>query len=147
VSTTPDQREHRSLRGTVAAISTLAGLAAGQDVRRIRAVSVAGDTVVIDVGNAGDANDAQALAYQLGLPVTPTRTTRRDSGHQHEWIGRSADLDLHVIGWGFLADQVPDRLVADVLAAPVPVAYTVPAADYRSTEDVADITPADTAGL
>jgi hypothetical protein len=113
-----------------------------------------------------EANAARSLAAVLGLsPVRRPSSWDTVSPCRHHWYGVRAALDVYVIGHGYLADQVPDALVASVVTADLiredvaPPGYvTLPdgthvrgyesdRADYRSTEDVADITRDDTAGL
>jgi hypothetical protein len=136
VSTTPDQS---LTAATARAAQALAQKLGFLDIPGGE-IALTSEAVTISL----EANVARSLAARLGFPPSTwdARHPRR-----HRWYGVRDDLDVYVVGHGYLAEQVPDRLVADVLAPPVPVAYFVPAKDYRSTEDVADITPADTAGL
>jgi hypothetical protein len=90
-----------------------------------------------------EANTAAALAGRLGFPPSAWDTF---NVRQHRWYAVRDDLDVYVIGHGYLADQVPDRLVTDVLSGETPCLQTY-GVRHRSTEDVADITRDDTAGL
>lgn len=114
--------QQRSLRGTVAAISTLTAIA-GHAVSALRftALSVAGDSVNI---LARDAEDARAIAVALHLPASSCTRTVVMPGHpEHTWRGDVAGLHLTVTGRGILLDETPDRLVAAVTepwAGPAP---------------------------
>jgi hypothetical protein len=135
---------------TLAATARVAG--------RLGLFEVAGAEILLYPGRihiSVEANAAQVLAAILNLrPVTRPESPPTE----HRWHGEAHGVDLYVRGAGFLADQVPDALVADVLdldAAALDRLYAEVAAappptyGYRhhSTESREDITPDDTAGL
>jgi hypothetical protein len=93
----------RSLRGGVAALSTVAALAGPALASlRLSSVAVAGDTVAIV---AADAGDAKSLAGRLGLGPAADDRLPWVTPHWHTWEGDVGD-GLHVIvsGAGRLED-------------------------------------------
>ncbi len=99
--------EGRSLRGGVAALSTLAAVAGPTfSTARFEQIVVSGDHVQVTY----DAVTAQGIADHLGIGGAPVTW----HPERHTWSGTVAELKVDIHGKGFLPSQVPARLVADV---------------------------------